>query len=213
MGSLDKTMKAAQWDPIQQKAVVNTIPMPEPAPNQILVKMASASLCHSDLLCIGRPDLTEPFTIGHEGAGYVVEVGSGVPNKGFTPGMPVGFLYINGCCFECDGCQVHNMNCTEGQPHVAGFGKFGFFAEYAAVDWQNVIELPSVLAPEKSSAIFCAGITGTFLLSRYNIEPELTERQHSTAWTPANSNPANGSESWAPVASANWAHSTPKQWD
>ncbi|KAL5363717.1 chaperonin 10-like protein [Aspergillus floccosus] len=164
-------MKAAQWDPSQGRAVVNTIPMAQPAPNQILVKMASASLCHSDLLCIERPGLTEPFTIGHEGAGYVVEVGSAVPDKGFKSGDPVGFLYINDCCFECEGCQVHNMNCTRGQPAVAGFGKFGFFAEYAAVDWQNVIALPSVLPPEKSSAIFCAGITAFNCVDSCELKP------------------------------------------
>ncbi|KAF9888475.1 hypothetical protein FE257_008582 [Aspergillus nanangensis] len=171
MGSMAKTMKAAQWDPAQQRVVVNAIPMPQPAPNQILIKMASASLCHSDLLAIGNPAHTEPFTLGHEGAGYVVEVGSGVPNKGLNAGDPVGFLYINDCCFECDECNVHNMLCTVGTPSTAGFGKFGFFAEYAAVDWQNVIALPASLPPQKSSAIFCAGITAFNCIDSCELKP------------------------------------------
>lgn len=158
-------MKAAQWDPKQQSAVVNTIPIPDPAPNQILVKMASASLCHSDIMAISRPGLTESFTIGHEGAGYVSKVGADCMDKGFQEGDPVGFLYINGCCFECEGCAVHNLHCTKGKPAVAGFGEFGFFQEYAAVDWQNVIQLPHQLDPKRSSAIFCAGITGRFQMS------------------------------------------------
>ncbi|KAL4951851.1 chaperonin 10-like protein [Aspergillus filifer] len=164
-------MKAAQWDPKQQKAIVNEIPIPEPAPNQILVKMASASLCHSDLLAIGNPDLVEPFTIGHEGAGYVARLGEECANKGFKEGNPVGFLYINGCCFECDGCLVHNMQCTKGKPQVAGFGEFGFFQEYAAVDWQNVIHLPPQLPPNRSSAVFCAGITAFHAVDSCNIKP------------------------------------------
>ncbi|KAL4889183.1 hypothetical protein BDV59DRAFT_121090 [Aspergillus ambiguus] len=82
--------------------------------------MASASLCHSDLLPLEQPDLTPPFTIGHEGAGYVVEVGSAVPDRGFKAGALVGFLYINDCCFECEGCQVHNMNCTKGHRLLRG---------------------------------------------------------------------------------------------
>ncbi|KAL4926322.1 chaperonin 10-like protein [Aspergillus undulatus] len=164
-------MKAAQWDPKQQKAVVNKIPIPEPAPNQILVKMASASLCHSDLLAINNPDLTEPFTIGHEGAGYVAKLGVDCKDKGFEEGNPVGFLYINGCCFECEGCMVHNMQCTQGEPRVAGFGEFGFFQEYAAVDWQNLIHLPPQLHPQGSSAIFCAGITAFHAVDSCTLQP------------------------------------------
>lgn len=164
MGSISpqKTMKAAQWDPKQSKVVVNSIPIPEPKPNQILVKMASASLCHSDIMAIEMPNHADAFTLGHEGAGYAHSIGSEVPKDkiDFKEGDPVGFLYINDCCFECEGCMVHNTNCTVGSPKIAGFGAFGFFAEYAAVDWQNVCLLPSELEPKKSSAIFCAGITG-----------------------------------------------------
>lgn len=160
MGSTGLTMKAAQWDPKQNRAVVNTLPVPEPGPNQILIKMASASLCHSDLMAISRPGLTEPFTVGHEGAGYVYQLGRDCQEKGFRIGDPVGFLYINGCCFECEGCMVHNTHCTNGNPVVAGFGGIGFFQEYAPVDWQNVIHLPPALPPQRASAIFCAGITG-----------------------------------------------------
>lgn len=176
-------MKAAQWDPRQQKAVVRTIPIPEPAPNQILVKMASASLCHSDIMAISRPDLVEPFTIGHEGAGFVSRLGVDCADKGFKEGDPVGFLYINGCCFECDGCMVHNMHCSSGKPVVAGFGEFGFFQEYAPVDWQNVIRLPPQLDPKCSSAIFCAGITGRRRMSRMQCMANLPQR--STPWIPA----------------------------
>ncbi|KAI9371755.1 chaperonin 10-like protein [Aspergillus egyptiacus] len=164
-------MKAAQWNPKLQKAVVNEIPFPEPAPNQILVRMASASLCHSDLMAIAQPDKTEPFTIGHEGAGYVAKLGSDCQDKGFQEGNPVGFLYINGCCFECEGCLVHNTQCTQGKPTVAGFGEFGFFQEYAAVDWQNVIHLPPQLDPKRSSAVFCAGITAFHAVDSCKLKP------------------------------------------
>lgn len=167
MGSIKGTMKAAQWDPKLQKAVVRTIPIPDPAPNQILVKLGSASLCHSDLMAISNPELVEPFTIGHEGAGYVSRVGTDCKDKGFKEGDPVGFLYMNGCCFECEGCMVHNMQCTNGKTAIAGFGgNFGFFQEYAALDWQNVIHLPAVLDPKRSSAIFCAGVTGRLQVSQ-----------------------------------------------
>ncbi|KAL3477274.1 chaperonin 10-like protein [Aspergillus californicus] len=172
-----KTMKAAQWDPLQQKVVVNTIPIPSPAPHQILVKLASASLCHSDLLAINQPDLTEPFTLGHEGAGYIAELGTNCTDKGFHEGDPVGFLYINGVCFECEGCLVHNILCSNGAPSVVGFGRsqggaFGFFQEFAAVDWQNVVSLPSAMDPRRSSAVFCAGITAFHAVDSCNLQKD-----------------------------------------
>ncbi|KAL4769837.1 chaperonin 10-like protein [Aspergillus nidulans var. acristatus] len=172
MTFIEGTMKAAQWDPKQQKVVVNRIPIPSPGPNQILVKLASASLCHSDILAINQPNMTEPFTLGHEGAGYVAELGTECTEKGFQKGDPVGFLYINGCCFACEGCMVHNNHCTQGTPVVSGFGgvrDFGFFQEYAAVDWQNIIQLPSQLDPKRSSAIFCAGVTAFHAVDSCNL--------------------------------------------
>lgn len=69
MGSISNTIQAAQWDPSQGRVVVNALPMPEPGLNQILIRMASASLCHSDIMAVSRPGLTDPFTLGHEGAG------------------------------------------------------------------------------------------------------------------------------------------------
>lgn len=151
------------------------------------MKLASASLCHSDLLAIGRPDLTEPFTIGHEGAGYVYKIGTECQDKGFKEGDPVGFLYINGCCFECEGCMHHNNQCSNGTPVIAGFAEFGFFQEYAQLDWQNVIKLPPPLLPENSSAIFCAGITCklSFHNESINLE-ELTSLKLFMRSTPAN---------------------------
>ncbi|CEL09759.1 hypothetical protein ASPCAL12889 [Aspergillus calidoustus] len=173
--AIPKTIKAAQWDPTQQKVVVNNIPTPSPAPHQLLIKLASASLCHSDLMAIAQTDLTNPFTLGHEGAGYVAALGADVVDRGFHVGDPVGFLYINGCCFECEGCGVHNMHCTQGNPVVAGFGRgggdFGFFQEYAAVDWQNVIALPRELDPKRSSAVFCAGITAFHAVDSCTLRP------------------------------------------
>ena len=84
------------------KVQVNTVSVPKiSADNQILVKIASASLCHSDLMLLDGvfPGPGRPVTIGHEACGYVEQVGSGVKN--FKPGDRIGFLYITGgCCMS-----------------------------------------------------------------------------------------------------------------
>jgi alcohol dehydrogenase, propanol-preferring len=48
-----------------KKMVVNELPIPEPGENQFLVKMASASLCHSDIMAIEAPH-EKQVTLGHE---------------------------------------------------------------------------------------------------------------------------------------------------
>jgi propanol-preferring alcohol dehydrogenase len=81
------------------KVSVNIIPIPKMSkPTEILVKIASASLCHSDIMLIERafPGPGRPVTMGHEGVGQVEQVGDSV--KGFKEGDRIGFLYITGCC-------------------------------------------------------------------------------------------------------------------
>jgi alcohol dehydrogenase, propanol-preferring len=151
----------------QKKIVVNEVPIPEPGENQFLVKMASASLCHSDLMAIAAPR-TEPVTIGHEGVGYVTKLHPSTADKGFKEGDAVGFLYIIGCCFTCDECQVHNLACSTGKPLLQGFTTDGFFAEYAIVDYHNAVLLPPDLDIKRAAPIFCAGITGKISLSLYS---------------------------------------------
>jgi len=164
MGSMERTMKAGQWDPKQGKVVINEIAIPEPGPNEIVVKITSASLWHSDIMSIERPGLEEPFTMGHEGVGTVEKLHPSTEGKGYTHGDAIGFLYIVGCCFECEGCMVHNMQCLDGKAEVQGFTKPGFFAEYAIVDYRNAIHLPKNWNLKTSSVFFCAGITGKYCL-------------------------------------------------
>jgi propanol-preferring alcohol dehydrogenase len=82
---------------------VNKVPIPTASGIYILVKIASASLCHSDLMPIEGNSPTEsdanakPVTIGHEGVGIIEAVGDKV--KGFKVGDRVGFLATkNACC-------------------------------------------------------------------------------------------------------------------
>jgi propanol-preferring alcohol dehydrogenase len=159
MGSMGRTMQAAQWDPKQQKIVVNDLPIPEAGPGQFLVKITAASLCHSDIMAIEAPDREEPITLGHEGVGVIEKIDAAAENRGFKVGDTIGFLYIIGACFDCEACQHHNLLCKSGKQLLQGFTTAGFFAEYAVVDWQNAIILPKNLDVKTSSPIFCAGIT------------------------------------------------------
>jgi alcohol dehydrogenase, propanol-preferring len=163
MGPLNqpKTMKAVQWDSQKGEIQINQIPIPEPRENEFLVKIASASLCHSDLMSIGNSYVTgrtKPVTLGHEGAGWVEKIHPTAEGKGFKKGDAIGFLYIINCCFDCDGCKIHNNHCFEGMD-TQGFTFDGFFAEYALVNWHSAMILPDSLDVRVSSPLFCAGVT------------------------------------------------------
>jgi len=104
-----------------------------------------------------RPDY--PVTLGHEGVGYIEAVGSEAAEavgSEFKAGDAIGFDYFIGCCFECDGCMVHNLRCETGNQKLQGFVVDGYFAEYAVVDWQNAIKLPTNLDMSRTAPLFCA---------------------------------------------------------
>lgn len=93
-------------EPPTQTITIQDVPIPEPAPNQFLIKIASTSFCHSDLMSI---EANNAVTLGHEGAGFVEAMHPSVANCGFAVGDKVGFLCVFGACFECEGCRVHNL--------------------------------------------------------------------------------------------------------
>ncbi|KAG7139739.1 Alcohol dehydrogenase like protein [Verticillium longisporum] len=153
MSSIPKTMKAGQWDPHQKKVVINEIPVPEPGPDEFLVKIRSASLCHSDLLAIR--DAQDTVTLGHEGVGHIVQFHSSAENQGFALGD-----------------AVHNLHCETGKQLLQGFIADGFFAEYALVDRRNAVVLDEAKWDmDAASAVFCAGITAFHSVDSCALQP------------------------------------------
>ncbi|KAH4236340.1 hypothetical protein HBI52_016700 [Parastagonospora nodorum] len=168
MGSVtdQKTMRAQQFDHRDNQLHLNEVPIPTPQAHELLVKMSCASLCHSDTMLFVPNEqglILGPnpvVTIGHEGTGRVVSTGSGEIASRFSKGDPVGFICPVDCCFECYACkEVHNSWCKTGKTQMQGFGRDGYFAEYAVVDARNAMVLPDNLDPKYSAPLFCAGVT------------------------------------------------------
>ena len=86
----ERAMKAFQFVELQKPAQLREVPVPEPGPGQVLIKIGGAGACHSDLHLLETPatqSFTLPFTLGHENAGWVEKLGSGA--TGFAVGDPV----------------------------------------------------------------------------------------------------------------------------
>ena len=112
--------------------------MPEPGPGQVLVEVAGAGACHSDLHLLqasgpAAGDGTQlPFTLGHVNAGWVETLGPAV--TGFTPGASVIVYGPWGCglCANCREGREHYCQETSGLGGGLG-GHDGGMAEYLLV--------------------------------------------------------------------------------
>src|SRR5436305_5572396 len=103
--------------------VTDAIEVREQRPNEVVVKIGAAGLCHSDVSVInGTIPFPPPVVLGHEGAGVVEEVGSAVTMV--KPGDHVVLTTLGNCgqCEACDrGLPTHCRNAVGGG---AGMGRF-----------------------------------------------------------------------------------------
>lgn len=114
------------------------VPVPEPAPGEVLVKVAAAGICGTDRhLYLGEFPSKPPVTLGHEFAGPVVAVGAGVD---VAPGTHVA-CDPNTWCGTCDACNRGRVNlCARNV--ATGLHRDGGFAEYATFPAWKAVPLP-----------------------------------------------------------------------
>jgi len=131
-------------------------------PLDVIVRVAGAGVCRTDLHLVegvfkdGMGDKL-PFTLGHENAGWIEEVGSGVPN--LAKGDPV-ILHPQPSCGLCRNCRVGNdMHCT-GASFFPGFdGTDGGYADLLKTNVRSVIKLAPGTDPASLAPFADAGIT------------------------------------------------------
>lgn len=97
-------------------SVVDDAPVPVTTPDDVLVRVAGAGVCHTDLTLLnsdGRP--AKPMTLGHETAGHIVQVGSGVVGLREGEAVLVSLVWSCGRCRACvDGREKPHDRAPEG---------------------------------------------------------------------------------------------------
>jgi alcohol dehydrogenase len=157
---------------------IETVDLDGPGEGEVLVQIAAAGLCHSDLSAIkGLRPRAMPTVVGHEAAGIVRETGPSVSK--FKAGDHVVMVFVASCgrCSYCTSgrpnlCQSSWKARAEGtlqsgarRLHINGkslnhYSGISAFAEYAVVSETSIVKIPDDL-PLTSAAIFgCAVITG-----------------------------------------------------
>jgi D-arabinose 1-dehydrogenase-like Zn-dependent alcohol dehydrogenase len=132
--------------------------LPEPGANQVRIKVEACGVCHSDHLIKDGlwPGIAYPRVPGHEIAGRIDKVGSGV--TAWKAGQRVGVGWHGGHCFECDRCRVGDfINCDREQ--ITGLSYDGGYAEYVVARQEAVARMPETLNGVEAAPLLCAGIT------------------------------------------------------
>ncbi|WP_328997705.1 NAD(P)-dependent alcohol dehydrogenase [Kribbella sp. NBC_00709] len=154
-------MKAVRLHGYHQQPVVEDVPEPVvKGPLDVIVKIGGAGVCRTDLHIIeGQWDAAMhpslPYTIGHENAGWVHEVGSAVTN------VQVGdtvILHPTPTCGLCHACRAgDDMHCANSS--FPGLDSDGGMAEYLLTSARACVKLDPSTRPQDVAALADAGIT------------------------------------------------------
>jgi alcohol dehydrogenase len=177
-GAVLQAMGAATPYAQSRPLAIEDVDLAPPGPGEVLVKIAAAGLCHSDLSVINgdRPRPT-PMLLGHEASGIVEEPGAGVTD--LAKGDHVVMVFVPSCghclpCAEgrpalCEPGAAANTAGTllsgarrlsrNGQPihHHMGCSAF---AEYATVSRRSLVKIDPALPLDEAALFGCAVLTG-----------------------------------------------------
>ena len=152
-----KTYKAMQVSKPGQLKMVE-LPVSEPGPGQVRLRVESCGVCHSDTATVeGQfPGLTLPRVPGHEVVGRIEAVGPGVSK--WKIGQRVGVGFFGGQDGECEPCQRGDfVNCLH--PVIPGITADGGYAEVMIAEARALALIPDELSSTEASPLLCAGIT------------------------------------------------------
>jgi alcohol dehydrogenase, propanol-preferring len=153
-------MQAARMYGYREPLRVEEVPLPEPAPDEILLKVAATGMCRSDYQLLdgyfeGPFPVEFPYIPGHEVTGRVAGLGSAVPS---TVGYSEGDMVVVNPSRQC---REGNEQLCSGNGRWVGFGPPGGFAEYMAVESRHAIPVSedAAKAPEFLAPMTDAGMT------------------------------------------------------
>lgn len=165
------------YDQTKPLAIVDA-ELDAPGPDEVLVKILAAGVCHSDLSVINgdRPRPT-PLALGHEAVGEVVATGASVND--LKPGQRVAMVFVPSCghcpcCAEgrpalCEPGLLHNTEGTllsgakriqyQGEPILHHLG-ISCFSDFAVCHRRSLVPIDSTVAPDIQAVFGCAVLTG-----------------------------------------------------
>lgn len=154
-------MKAVRLAAYNQLPDVKEVAEPKiTGPHDVIVRIGGAGLCRTDLHIIegqwaAKSGVTLPYTLGHENAGWVHEIGSAVSNVAVGDTVIVHPLITCGLCRACRaGDDMHCVNSA-----FPGISIDGGMANFLKTTARAVVKLDPMLEPKDIAALADAGLT------------------------------------------------------
>jgi propanol-preferring alcohol dehydrogenase len=145
------------------------VPVPSPGPDDVLVRVKAAGICHSDAHYRAGKSRVHPLpmTLGHEVAGVVEQTGGNVKN--LKPGDRVCLHYL-ATCGECGFCrQGEEQFCATGQ--MIGKYRDGGFADFILMPVRSVFKLPGEIPFQHGAILMCSSATSLHALNKARLRP------------------------------------------
>jgi propanol-preferring alcohol dehydrogenase len=152
-------MRAMQLIGARRLLVEAEVPIPEPGPGQVLIKVSTCGVCRTDLHIVDG-DLhggKMPVIPGHEIVGTVVTVGAGVGS--LAEGQRVGVPWLGFTCGRCHYCLGGRENLCD-KARFTGYDIDGGYAEYVTADARYSFSLPEQFDDAHAAPLLCAGLIG-----------------------------------------------------
>jgi propanol-preferring alcohol dehydrogenase len=152
-------MRAMVLERPGQPLVLQELPVPEPGPGQVLLRIRACGVCRTDLHIVAGelPGPKLPLVLGHQIVGEVVRAGPGA-NR-FVPGQRVGVPWLGWTCGECRYCRSGRENLCD-RARFTGYTLDGGFAEYTVADERYCFPIPAGYPDEQAAPLLCAGLIG-----------------------------------------------------
>ncbi|TDC24153.1 zinc-binding alcohol dehydrogenase family protein [Streptomyces sp. 8K308] len=169
MGAIPATMRAwvvrtpGRLDPVE-------LPVPIPAPDELLVRVRTCGVCRTDLHVRDGdlPPHRSPVVPGHEAVGEVVAAGRDA--VGHRLGSRVGVPWLRRTCGTCRNCRRGQENLCPSSRYT-GWDEDGGYAEYLTVPAAYAYKLPEGYSDLELAPLLCAGIIGYRALRRAELPP------------------------------------------
>lgn len=165
------TMRAAVVTSFTEPIAVQEVPVPAPGPGQVLVRIETSGLCHTDIHAARgdwpvKPAL--PFVPGHEGIGRVDGLGEGVSTP--AVGTRVALAWLGSACGSCRYCVTGRENLCLAQKNT-GYAVNGAHAEYAVIDARFAVPVPESITSLDAAPLTCAGVTTYAAIKAARVTP------------------------------------------
>ena len=152
-------MRAMVFTAVGEPLTLHHVPVPQPGPHEILIKVAACGICRTDLHIIDG-ELSEPrlpLIPGHQIVGRVVSAGDNVDDSWLD--SRVGVPWLGGSCRSCAFCRSQQENLCDRAVYT-GYQRDGGFAEFAVADSRYCFPVPGGFEDRQAAPLLCAGLIG-----------------------------------------------------